>query len=131
MIDAKTAQKWTKMAKERIGNDPYIKDIFKAKFKSSDDVFDAVFKYVHKSILATAKVTGNSSVKIDFARIRKSITANPNALTLLAKDNQNTSHIYNELVKLLEYNNFSIVELKSDEVIIIDWEITHDNQSNK
>ena len=121
MVTRKEAQKWSQMAKDRIENDPYIKDITKAKFKTSDDVFDAVFQYVHKMIVVNAKITGNTNVTINFDRIRKSITANPDALTLLCKDNQNTTHIYDELVKILQYNEFTVTELKSQDSILIDW----------
>jgi aspartyl/asparaginyl-tRNA synthetase len=121
MLDAKTAQKWTEMARERFEEDPYIQFIVKEKIKTKEDIMNAVIKYVHKKILATAKILGEDKVTIHYSRIRKSLTANSNALSILAKDNKNTSYVYDELLKILEDKGYTFTELKSSESIIINW----------
>ena len=121
MLDAKTAQKWTEMARERFEEDPYIQFIVKEKFKTKEDIINAAVKYVHKKILATAKILGEDKVTIHYSHIRKSLTTNSNALSILAKDNKTTSYVYDELLNILEDKGYTFIEPKPYETIIINW----------
>lgn len=122
MIDKKTAQTWSKMAKEQMENNWKIDVIVKAKVEKPVDVWKAVAKYIEKKITGYAKVTGNTTVTIDLKKIRKSIQANPNALVVMGKKGYNIDDfIFKGLVENLTDNKFAVTELMSEDKLIIDW----------
>lgn len=122
MINKKTAQKWSEMAKKQMEENWKIDIIVKAKVTEPKDILDAVIKYVDKKISGYAKVTGNTSVVINLSKIRKSITANENALTILGKNNLTIdSYIFDSIKKNLSDNKFKVIDLASENKLIIDW----------
>ena len=122
MINKKTAQEWSKMAKEQMEKNWKIDTIVKAKVIEPKDILDAVVKYVDKKISGYAKVTGNTSVVIDLSKIRKSITANKNALVTLGKQNLTIdSYIFDSVKKNLFDNKFKVIDLASENKLIVDW----------
>ncbi len=122
MINKKTAQEWSKMAKEQMEKNWKIDEIVKTKVTIPEDILNAVVKYVDKKISGYAKVTGNTSVVIDLTKIRKSITANENALAILGKHNLNIdSYILGSIKKNLSDNKFKVIDLTSENKFIVDW----------
>ena len=122
MIDKKTAKVWSDMAKEQLEKNWKINVITKAKVKTPIDLLDAVSKYIDKKITGYAKVTGNTYVAINLDKIRKSITANSDALTVLGKNNLTIdSYINKTIVEMLRDNNFNVTELMSEDKLIVDW----------
>ena len=122
MINKKTAQEWSKMAKEQMEKNWKIDEIVKTKVTIPEDILNAVVKYVDKKISGYAKVTGNTSVVIDLNKIRKSITANENALVILGKHNLNIdSYILSSIKENLFDNKFKVVDLTSENKLIVDW----------
>ena len=122
MINKKTAQEWSKIAKKQMEENWKIDIIVKAKVTEPKDILDAVIKYVDKKISGYAKVTGNTSVVIDLSKIRKSITANENALTILGKNNLTIdSYIFDSIKKNLSDNKFKVIDLASENKLIVDW----------
>jgi hypothetical protein len=122
MINKKTAQKWSKMAKEQMEKNWKIDEIVKTKVEIPEDILNAVVKYVDKKITGYAKVTGNTSVVIDLTKIRKSITANENALAILGKHNLNIdSYIFGSIKKNLFDNKFKVIDLTPENKFIVDW----------
>ena len=122
MINKKTAQKWSEMAKEQMEKNWKIDMIAKAEVKVPVDILNAVVKYVDKKITGYAKVTGNTTVDINLEKIRKSITANENALAVLGKHNLNIdSYVFDTLKKMLNANDFKFVDLASQNKLIVDW----------
>jgi len=122
MINKKTAQEWSKMAKEQMEKNWKINEIVKTKVTIPEDILNAVVKYVDKKIAGYAKVTGNTSVVIDLSKIRKSITTNENALTILGKHNLNIdSYIFGSIKKNLFDNKFKVIDLTSENKFIVDW----------
>ena len=122
MINKKTAQEWSKMAKEQMEKNWKIDEIVKTKVSIPEDILKAVVKYVDKKITGYAKVTGNTSVVIDLTKIRKSITANENALAILGKHNLNIdSYIFGSIKKNLFDNKFKVVDLTPENKFIVDW----------
>ena len=122
MINKKTAQEWSKMAKEQMEKNWKIDEIVKTKVTIPEDILNAVVKYVDKKITGYAKVTGNTSVVIDLSKIRKSITANENALSILGKHNLNiNSYIFVTIKKNLYDNKFKVIDLASENKFIVDW----------
>lgn len=122
MINKKTAQKWSEMAKKQMEENWKIDIIVKAKVTEPKDILDVVIKYVDKKITGYAKVTGNTSVVIDLSKIRKSITANENALTILGKNNLTIdSYIFDSIKKNLFDNKFKVIDLASENKLIVDW----------
>lgn len=121
-IDKKTAQTWSKMAKEQMENNWKIDVIVKAKVEKPVDVWAAVAKYIEKKITGYAKVTGNTTVTIDLSKIRKSIQANPNALLILGKEGYTIdTFIFKGLIENLTDNKFAVTELMSEDKLVIDW----------
>ena len=122
MINKKTAQKWSEMAKKQMEENWKINIIVKAKVTEPKDILDAVIKYVDKKITGYAKVTGNTSVVINLSKIRKSVTANENALTILGKNNLTIdSYIFDSIKKNLFDNKFKVIDLASENKLIVDW----------
>lgn len=122
MINKKTAQEWSKMAKEQMEKNWKINEIVKTKVTIPEDILNAVVKYIDKKITGYAKVTGNTSVVIDLSKIRKSITTNENALTILGKHNLNIdSYIFASIKKNLFDNKFKVIDLTSENKFIVDW----------
>lgn len=122
MINKKTAQKWSEMAKKQMEENWKIDTIVKAKVTEPKDILDAAVKYVDKKITGYAKVTGNTSVVINLSKIRKSITANENALTILGKNNLTIdSYIFDSIKKNLSDNKFKVIDLASENKLIVDW----------
>jgi hypothetical protein len=122
MINKKTAQQWSEMAKKQMEENWKIDIIIKAKITEPKDILDAVIKYVDKKITGYAKVTGNTSVVIDLSKIRKSITTNENALTILGKNNLTIdSYIFDSIKKNLFDNKFKVIDLTSENKFIVDW----------
>ena len=122
MIDKKTAKTWSDMAKEQLEKNWKINVITKAKVKTPIDILDAVTKYIDKKIVGYAKVTGNTSVSINLDKIRKSITANENALTVLGKNNLTIdSYVNKTIVEMLRDNGFNVMELMSEDKLVVDW----------
>lgn len=122
MINKKTAQKWSEMAKKQMEENWKIDIIIKAKVTEPKDILDAVTKYVDKKITGYAKVTGNTTVEINVDKIRKSITANEKALVVLGKHNLNIdSYVFDSIKKNLFDNKFKVIDLASENKIVVDW----------
>jgi hypothetical protein len=122
MINKKTAKVWSDMAKEQMEKNWKIDVIIKAKVNTPIDLLDAVAKYIDKKITGYAKVTGNTCVAIDLDKIRKSITANSDALTVLGKNDLTIdSYINKTIVEMLRDNDFNVTDLMSEDKLIVDW----------
>lgn len=122
MIDKKTAQTWSDMAKKKMENDWKITDISKVNVETPLDILNAVDKYISKRISGTAKVTGNTFLIIDLKKIRKNIESNEKALIVLGKNNLTIdNYVFKTIIEMLDDNGF-YTELRKDvETIGIGW----------